>query len=184
MKRGIKMKKFNAVLILLALMLSLIACSNSGVEVPEGMQLVSSDDVAYHLFVPGGWIPSESNGICGAYYSSSDKSSITMSSFYPEGDMFSINDYWQTCEASYTETYKNFVLEEKPKDNASNAMLGEKAAFKYVFTADIDGKSYKFIQIVTVHDNMFYTLTYTSSAENYASHLEDVEKTISEFKFK
>ena len=178
------MKKISVILLLLAILASLFACSGKEIDVPDGMQLASGDEVAYRLFVPGGWIITESNGICGAYYSTNDKSSITMSSFYPEGDMLSINDYWQSCENSYSETYKNFVLEEKPIDNASNAMLGEKPAFKYVFTADIDGSSYKFMQLVTVHDNMFYTLTYTSSADNYSSHLEDIEKTASEIIFK
>ncbi|MBQ8208758.1 MAG: hypothetical protein IJZ89_08505 [Clostridia bacterium] len=178
------MKKFISVLILLALGTALIACSSSGIQVPDGMQIASSGDVAYNLFVPGGWILTESNGICGAYYSTSDESSITVSSLYPDGEMLSISDYWSTLEASYTETFKNFSIVEAPEADASNVILGDKASFKYVFTADIDGESYKFMQILSVHNNMFYTMTYTSTAENYDSHLEDVEKTITEFKFK
>ena len=174
------MKKIIAILILTTLAISLLACSNSGVEIPDGMQLASGSDVAYNLFIPGGWILTKENGIFGAYYSSSDKSNITMSSFYPEADMASIDDYWKKCKASYAETYKNFAAIEEE----AQIILGEKAAFKYVFTADIDGVSYKFMQIIAVHNNMFYTLTYTSTAENYDLHLADVEKTISEFEFK
>lgn len=178
------MKKTVSVFFVLALVIALGACSGSGVVAPKGMQVASNDDVAYNLFVPGGWILTEENGICGAYYSTSDKSSITVSSLYPEGDMLSINDYWSTLEASYKETFKNFLLLDSPENNESNIILGEKSAFKYVFSADIDGISYKFMQVITVHGNMFYTLTYTSSADNYENHLEDVVKTISEFRFK
>ncbi len=178
------MKRSIALILGTLLALLLVSCGSSGVEIPDGMLLASNGDVAYNLFVPGGWIVTESGGICGAYYSSSDKSSITMSSYYPENGMTSIDDYWQKCKASYEETYKNFVLEEQPSENTANAIIGEKSAFKYVFTADIDGESYKFLQIVAVHDNMFFTLTYTSTAENYASHMADVEKTIAEFEFK
>lgn len=178
------MKKIISIFLLLALGISFVACSGSGVEVPDGMQLASNGDVAYNLFVPGGWILTEENGIFGAYYSTSDKSSITVSSLYPDGDIVSIADYWSALEASYGETFKNFSVAEAPEDGVSNVILGEKAAFRYVFGADIDGVSYKFMQILSVHNNMFYTLTYTSTAENYDLHTADVEKTVTEFEFK
>ncbi|MEE0968516.1 MAG: hypothetical protein U0M06_04000 [Clostridia bacterium] len=174
------MKKLISVFILLCLALTFASCTGTAVDVPKGMQLASGEDVSYNLFVPGGWITTSENGICGAYYSSGDKSNITMSSFYPEGDMESIADYWEKCKASYAETYKNFRLEEEE----ANVIIGERSAFKYTFSADIDSKSYKFMQIITVYDNLFYTLTYTAEADKYDAHLSDIEKVISEFEFK
>ena len=94
--------------------------------------------------------------------------------------MASIDDYWQACKSSYGETYKNVNIVEED----AQIVFGGKAAFKYVFSAEIDTVSYKFMQIITVHNNMFYVFTYTSTAESYDSHLEDVEKTISEFVFR
>ena len=156
------------------------SCSKSGATVPKGMQEASGKDVAYDLFVPGGWIITESDGICGAYYSSSDRSSITMSSIYPESDMASIEEYWSTCKTSYNETYKNFEASEEQTE----ILMGEKTAYKYVFSADIDGTSYKFMQVITAHGGKFYTFMYTSTVENYDAHLSDVEKTLSEIIFK
>ncbi|MBE6538042.1 MAG: hypothetical protein E7671_01075 [Ruminococcaceae bacterium] len=173
------MKKLTVLFLILALALSLASCSGDA-EIPKGMQIASDEGVAYTLFVPSSWILTESSGIYGAYYSSSDRSSVNVSSFYPESDMASIDDYWSTCKASYAETYKNFsVISE-----AEQTLWGEKAALKYVFSADIDTVSYKFMQIIAVHNNMFYTFTYTSTPENYDSHYEDVDKMITEFIFK
>ncbi len=174
------MKKIIALFLIFVVCLLTASCSAKNVDVPDGMQLASGSDVSYNLFVPGGWIIAEGNGINGAYYSSSDRSNITVSSFYPEAGMESIADYWNACKESYGETYKNFSSVEEE----TQLILGEKASLKYVFTADIDGVSYKFMQVITVHDNMFLTLVYTAEAEKYDSHLADVEKVISEFEFK
>lgn len=178
------MKKIISLVLLTILALSFVACSQSGVAIPEGMQIVSNGDVAYNFFVPGGWIPFEKEGFFGAYYSTSDRSSITASSLYPNGEMQSINDYWASLDASYKETFKNYTLIEAPENDQSNILLGDRKAYKYVFTADIDGVSYKLMQVVTVHDNMFYNITYTSTAELYESHLADVERSVAEFVFK
>lgn len=173
------MKKITVLFIILTLALVFTACGKDA-SVPEGMQIASDEGVAYTLFVPSSWILTESSGIYGAYYSSSDRSSVTVSSFYPESDMASIDDYWSTCKASYEETYKDF----NALTEAEQTIWGDKAALKYVFTADIDTVSYKFMQMIAVHNNMFYTLTYTSTPENYDSHFEDVDKMITEFVFK
>ena len=67
------MKKIIFALVLISLVLTFSSCSGSGVEIPDGMQIVSKGDVAYNFFVPGGWVPTENNGIFGAYYSNTDK---------------------------------------------------------------------------------------------------------------
>ncbi len=178
------MKKIFCALILISLVLFVASCSANNVEIPDGMQLVSSGDVAYNFFVPGGWMPTENNGIFGAYYSNTDKSNMTVSSLYPTEELMSISDYWTTLEESYKETFKNFTLIEAPENNESNVVFGERAAFKYVFSADIDGESYKMMQVLTVDGSLFYTFTYTATSELYESHLADVEKAITEFEFK
>ena len=172
------MKRFLMVLLTICI-LALSSCSDD-VKIPDGMQLASDDSVSYNLFVPGGWILTESNGIYGAYYSSSDRSSMTMSSIHPDEGMASVEEYWNTCKTSYDRTYKNFEASEEQTET----LMGEKTAYKYVFSAEIDGESYKFMQLITVHGGKFYTFVYTSTAENYEAHLADVEKTLSEIIFK
>ena len=173
------MKKIISLALLLTFILSFASCGKDA-TVPDGMQRVSGDDVPYDLFVPGGWNPTSSNGICGAYYSQSDKSSITVSSYSPTGTMASIDDYWQFCLANYEGTYKDFEVEEE----STPIVFGGKSAFKYVFRATVGGAEYRFMQIISVHANRYYLLTYTSDAEHYDLHTADVDKTVSEFIFK
>lgn len=173
------MKKFVSAILLFSLCTCLFACG-SDKDVPSGMQKVSGDDVPYNLYVPGGWIASNGDGIYGAYYSQSDKSSITVSSYSPTGTMASINDYWQYARENYENTYKDFAVE----SSGDAVVFGGKSAFKYTFTASIGGAEYHFMQVIAVHSNRFFILTYTSDAEHYDAHLEDVEQTISEFVFK
>lgn len=172
------MKRFLSIMLVILSCLLLFSCGEKE-SVPEGMQKAKGDDASYSLYVPAGWTLISEGGMNGAYYSTSDKSSVTVSSFFPEDEMYSIEDYWNASKESYAETYKNFELLE---ENVS-VVFGGKAAFKYVFGAEIDKVSYKFLQIVAVHGNMFYTFTYTSTEDNYELHIEDVEKTISEFVF-
>ena len=178
------MKKIFCLLILISIVFCICSCSDRTVQILEGMQIVSTGDVSYNFFVPGGWVPTERDGIFGAEYSNTDKSNMTVSTLYPDGELMSITDYWTTLEKSYNETFKNFTIIEAPENNGSNIIFGERGAFKYVFSADIDGESYKMMQILTLEGSLFYTFTYTAKADLYEIHLADVEKTISEFKFK
>ncbi len=169
------MKKFFSVLLLSVLALSLFACGKDK-SIPDGMVKASGDDVAYTLYVPGGWNTVAESGIYGAYLST-DKSSMTVSSYY--GDVQSIDDYWQKAKASYDGTYKNFTIETEEEPT----VIGGKKGFKYVFSAEIDGAEYKFMQICAVNSNTLYVFTYTATAESYDTHMSDVEKTVSEFLF-
>ena len=51
------MKKIISAIILAALCIALISCGNDA-GVPDGMQDVSSDGVAYSLYIPATWNPS------------------------------------------------------------------------------------------------------------------------------
>lgn len=173
------MKRIIAFIIMAVMCFFVISCGKKS-DIPDGMQLASGEDVAYRLFVPGGWNLTLDDNVNGAYYSQSDKSSITMTSYYPETNIASVDDYWKACSASYKNVYDNFEAQEE----ASPLVFGGKNAFKYVFTATIDGTDCKFMQIITVHKNLFYILTYTSTAEKYDLHIEDVNSVISNFIFR
>ena len=58
----------------------------------------------------------------------------------------------------------------------------EKIPFAYECT--LSGQTYKYMQAVTMKDDFFYIFTYTSLAENYDSHIEEVNSIISYITFK
>ncbi len=171
------MKKLISILILATLCLSLAACGDDA-SVPDGMQDVSGDGVAYSLYIPATWNPT--HDIDGGYYSQSDKSSISVTSYYPELDTPNIAAYWEKCKASYIETYSDFALVEE----AAEVVLGGKAAASYVFTGSMGGEALKYRQIIAIHGDKFYIMTYTSTVENYDLHEEDLKAVMENFKFK
>ena len=171
------MKKLISLIILAVLCLSMAACGKDS-GVPDGMQDVSGDGVAYSLYIPAAWNPS--HDIDGGYYSQDDKSSISVTSYYPELDTPNIESYWNKCKESYGATYGNFTVVEE----AVEVVLGGKAAASYVFTGEIGGTALKYRQIITIHGDKFYIMTYTSTPENYDLHKEEVKAVIENFKFK
>ncbi len=171
------MKKIISFVILAALCLSITSCSKDA-SVPEGMQDASGDGVAYSLYIPTSW--SRTTDVDGGFYSQNDKSSITVTSYYPDADTISIEAFWNKCKEGYSETYKNFQIVEEAKE----LILGGKKAFSFVFSGELAGRNLKYRQIIAAHGDKFYTLTYTSTPENFDLHEAELQSVIDNFKFK
>lgn len=62
--------------------------------------------------------------------------------------------------------------------------LGGYDAIRFEYTASLDGKTYHYLQVVTVKNDMFYLVTYTALEENFAAHLADVNAIIGYVTFK
>ena len=56
-------------------------------------------------------------------------------------------------------------------------------AQKYVYSADLGEFSYKIMQTASIRSGSVYLITYTSLADTYESHLEEVNNMISFFRF-
>ncbi len=171
------MKQIASIIILAVLCLTMVACGK-GADVPDGMQDVSGEGVAYSLYIPATWNPS--HDVDGGYYSQADKSSVSVTSYYPELDTPSIATYWEKCKESYGAAYENFNVIEEAKE----VVLGGKAAASYIFEGEIAGQALKYRQIIAVHGDKFYIMTYTSTPENYDLHETEVQAIIDNFKFK
>lgn len=171
------MKKFVSIILLAALCLAMAACGKDN-GTPDGMQDVSGEGVAYSLYIPATWNPS--HDVDGGYYSQDDKSSVNVTSYYPDIDTPTIAAYWEMCKESYGATYDNFKVIEEAKE----IVLGGKAAASYVFEGEMAGQALKYRQIIAVHGDKFYIMTYTSTPENYDLHDVEVQAIIDNFKFK
>ena len=93
------MKKFVSIILLAALCLAMAACGKDN-GTPDGMQDVSGEGVAYSLYIPATWNPS--HDVDGGYYSQDDKSSVNVTSYYPDIDTPTIAAYWEKCKESYS----------------------------------------------------------------------------------
>ena len=198
-------------LVAVVLLLSLVSCNQGGETqpVPEGMKLASQESSPYYLYLPENWVVTHSLGACGGY--TSDGSNVNVSIFAagdignnnseqttaaPDAqseaqteaqtnapEMNSRNDYidryWEMCWKTYTNELNGFSVIEDGKE----LKLGGLEAKQYVYTANYEGVEYKMQMTVTYSGGLMYILTYTAKTENYKTHLEEVEKIISEFKF-
>lgn len=168
-----KHKKYMAAAILLALTTLFTACgNNSDVDVPHGMILSCDPEITdYLLFVPQQWTVDLTTSASGAYYSNSDPSGVSMMVWELENTDTNLDDWWTINETDLQMVFQNYTLESK-----ENTTVDGNYAQKYVYTADLGENQYKIMQIGILKNGKIYLFTYTSLANLYDSHLEDVAK--------
>jgi len=158
--------------VLLAMTAVFTACGkNTGeVDVPSGMTLACDPEIAeYYLFVPQRWTVDLTTSASGAYYSNTDPSGVSMMVWELANTDTSLDDWWTMNETDLQMVFDNYTLESK-----ENTTIDENYAQKYVYTADLGENKYKIMQIGILKKGKVYLFTYTSLANLYDSHLEDV----------
>lgn len=168
---------FAFVLVFVILALSLVSCSEEELSVPDGCIEISADGVGYNFYMVDTWQTGEQNGMTSAMVSEFDTSNVSMMGF-DAGEATSAKDYWAQFSEEFTTVFGEIVYEEEGSDTT----LGGKDAKKYIYTASIAGKEYKFMQIVCYMQNAqlftsqpeVYVFTYTAAPDKYDEHIEDV----------
>lgn len=157
--------------LLLAMTVLLPSCGKDGeFDIPNGMIAAFDPEVTdYYLFVPDEWTVDLTTAASGAYYSNSDPSGVSMMVWEMENVDSTLDDWWTTNETDLTMVFDNYTLESK-----ENTTINGNYAQKYVYTADLGENHYKIMQIGVLKNTKVYMFTYTSLAELYDSHLEDV----------
>ena len=168
-------------LVLCTCALLLCSCNKKNDEIPEGMQLVSSDYIDCKFFVPDDWTPEITTGVLVA--KASDNSNVSIQKMTPGGsyssaDAYFREDYFKKLQS----TYANIVLleEECSTENQKFGTVGN-GAVKYVYTVESDGSTYKIMQYFSVYSGYLYILTYTAQEELFSEHLEDVASIVTNF---
>ena len=172
-----KIKRTLAVLLAFVFALSLVSCAKTDPDVPAGCVEISADGIGYHFYMIDTWMAAEQSGMTSAMVSEFDTSNVSMMGF-DAGDALSVDDYW----SQFSEEFKAVFGEITYAEEGTDTTLGSKSAKKYIYTAKIADKEYKFMQIVCLTNNaqMFtsqpevYVFTYTATPEKYDEHIEDV----------
>ena len=169
-----KHTKYTAAALLLALTALFTSCGkNPGdIKPPHGMVLSCDPAIAdYYLFVPERWTVDLTTSASGAYYSNNDPSGVSMMVWELENTDTTLDDWWTINETDLNMVFKNYSLESK-----ENTTIDGNYAQKYVYTADLGENQYKIMQIGILKNGKVYLFTYTSLANLYDSHLEEVAK--------
>ena len=141
------------------------------VEAPEGMKLVTGNDVAYRFFAPEAWIIGEADAAALVYASETDRSNVTVLG-YAAPDGYSVADYWKDVQDDYKAALQDYTLTAEP----ASSTMGGKRATVYEYTYSLGGVSYKCRQTICVYGYMIVVMTYTALSENYDAHLSEAEQ--------
>ncbi len=163
------------------LVFSLASCS-SVVEEHMGFKVISGDINDFVLYVPTEYTETSQNGYVSATANGQpgDASNVSVMSVLLSEEMQTPEQYYDKLVASYGEMYENVETIERDIDTK----LGDKNAKKYVFSADVLGESYRFMQVLCVYGGRIYIFTYTSTEEFYEIHEMEVKYILEYFVFK
>lgn len=165
--------------LLLAVGAMLSGCAQQDPDVPEGMQLASSEDADYLFYVPEGWRLDKSSLFTSAYFSSGDATSISATAFSMNLTDTSIDDWWERYKGQFEGIYENVEF-----SDGEETKLGGEDAMKYTISATLNETDYQYIIVAALRDSYIYYITYTSTPEYYEDHLEALDQVIEYFAFK
>lgn len=175
-------KKITALVIVLIMLLTMASCSKKDPELPEGMALLESDAVDFLFYYPQGWTADRNDGMVSAYVSPVDRSNVSVTSFPADWDTTALDDY--LTKTAYFDDLKATLPDLEMITDGEETTLGGIPARQYVFTATAAGESYKFRQIMAFLGNYVYVMTYTSTADTFDSHTDEVNRVVEEFRFR
>lgn len=161
---------------------TLVSCNKDEIDMPPYTQLASDPEIVdFYLFVPDNWTVEMSTGTAMAYFSTQDPSNISATF----GQVSEINreDPYGAYFASFSDQFAD-VFGAPENVETANLMLDGHAAQQYVYTATFGGIEYKFWQVICIRQSLVYTVTYSSTVENYEKHAADMQEALDNFRFK
>lgn len=178
------MKKFSLIFIFILILTILVSCSKKEAHIPEGMAVLNGDAVNYNFFYPENWQIDRNDGMVSVYVSDKDRSNVSVTTFTAPADIQGVDGYLTMGDTTYYDHVKATFPDFEMLSDGEETTLSGAPARQFVFTATIAGDTYKFRQVITYYYGYIHILTYTSTLEGFDSHLDEVNKIISEFKFK
>ncbi len=161
--------KLLSVVLLLAVALTVFSCGKDD-GAPAGMVTASSEGADYYFFVPDDWTVDLSTKASGAYYGSTDSSSVSVISWELDSASSTLEDWWQVNLADIELVFKDVTVVSE-----ENTTVSELYAKKYTYTASLGEFNYKIIQAACIKNSTVYVFTYTSTLEYFDAHLDEVD---------
>ena len=171
------MKRFLTLALALA-MLTITGC-NADADAPTGYKTASGEAADYAFFVPDDWTVDLTTGATSAYCSTEDPSSISVMAWELPNTDTTLDEWWEMNLEDISMVFRNLDVAAP-----ETLTLDGVHAQKYVYTADLGEFSYKIQQTAAIKGGSVYLVTYTSLADTYDAHLEEVNNMLSFFLFK
>ena len=165
------------ILVSVLAILSLSAC-NGDPTAPNGYVTASGKAAGYHFYVPKEWTVDLSTGATNAYYSAADPSSVSVMVWELPASDTTLEDWWTMNLEDIQMVFKDVeVISE------TDTTLNGAYARTYVYNASLGEYQYTIQQTAAIHGYEIYLITYTSLADNFAAHEEEVAAMLSYFTF-
>ncbi|MBE6541094.1 MAG: hypothetical protein E7672_01460 [Ruminococcaceae bacterium] len=149
---------------------SLASCKKDEYEAPAGWTTASDEKADFYFYVPDEWTVDYSTAAAGAYFSESDPSSVSVMAWGLEHTDTTVDEWWDLNKDEIELVFSDVAI--VSEENATvNGVFGK----TYVYTANLGEFSYKFMQTAVIKNATVYLFTYSSTPENFDSHIEDVE---------
>ncbi|MBQ8641309.1 MAG: hypothetical protein IJ480_03755 [Clostridia bacterium] len=163
------------------LALSMLVLSGCGgdTQAPAGYKTASGEAADYAFFVPEDWTVDLSTGATSAYCSAEDPSSVSVMAWELPNTDTTLDEWWEMNMEDIARVFQN-VETAAPENVTLDSVHGQ----KYVYTADLGEFSYKIMQVAAIRSGSVYLITYTSLADTFDSHLEEVNNMVSFFLFR
>ncbi len=171
------MMKKSIALGLVIMALALTGCSGD-TEAPTGYKTASGEAADYTFFVPEEWTVDLSTGATSAYCSPEDPSSVSVMAWELPHTDTTLDEWWEMNLEDISLVFQNVVVEE-PENVTMDGVYGK----KYTYTADLGEFSYKIQQTAAIRSGSVYLVTYTSLADTFDTHLEEVGNMLSFFRW-
>ncbi len=178
------MKKLIITLLAIMLLISFTACTKQGTELPEGMKLLDNGAADYLFYYPEAWTADRNDGMVSAYVSDKDSSNVSVTTFATSAEVNSVDSYLAMGGTTYFDHMRDAFPDLEIITDGEELTLGGVPARQYIFTATVAGDTYKYRQVISYAGGYIYMLTYTSTPDVFDTHTDEVNKIISEFRFK
>lgn len=165
-------------LVCVATMGTLASCNKD--NTPDGYQLIACEGDKFRLYVPTQWMSSTQGGITSAIYSMDDNVTVSVYVADDAGEL-SVEDYWTLCDSKLKAELDAYSWSGK----GEKTVLGGKAAYKCVYSANVtlldhstgetSDVTYKYMQVMAIHDGEMYVLLFSAPEELYDKHVATVE---------
>lgn len=177
--------------LLCGILSSAVGCSSNqtdtGVSIPADMKAVASEAADYDLVVPTSWLVETTVGMTSVYVEDRVRSNVSVCANEIRGEISSIEAYWDLFTEQFTASFADFtMLDTEPVNVTVGSAYEDNATdgYKYRYTATVGDVKYQWMQVLFIRNATLYILTYTSTADVYEDHLEDVNDIIAYFSFR
>ena len=168
------MKKTLCVLFAALILFAAVSCKARGeFDPPAGWQAASDEKADFYFYVPEKWTVDYSTAAAGAYFSASDPSSVSVMAWELPNTDSTVEEWWELNREEQEKVFSGFTLESEESLALTKDNLNAK---KYVYSADLGGYSYRFMQVAALKGTSVYLFTYASVPENFDAHLEEVNQ--------